>query len=109
MTTTSSLGKGSSQEAVNVSPLESNVTSDIEEDLTFSQLINRYNDDSMFSTSLLDDSSCKITQSYQAPTDDDNIFTHSIDDNDMGLTENTHIYTHTHVTLFLLYTSSLPC
>ena len=57
MATTPSLNTESSKEDANITALESSALSDDEEDFTFSQLISRYNDDSMFSTSFLDNSS----------------------------------------------------
>ena len=70
MATTPSPSKESSKEDANITALDSNALSDDEEDLTFSQLINRYNDDSMFSTSLLDNSSFENSSSYQSNIDD---------------------------------------
>ena len=89
MATTSSPAKESSQEDANITHLDPNVLSDDEEDQIFSQLINRYNDDSMFSTSLLDNSSFENTSSYQSNIDDDTIYTQSRDNNNMAETENT--------------------
>ena len=77
MTTTSSPAKETSQEDANITAIDPNVLSDVEEDLTFFQFINRYSDDSMFSTSLLDNSSFENTPSYQSTVDDDTIYTQS--------------------------------
>ena len=81
MTTTSSAPRESSQNDTNITGPDLDVLSDIEEDLTFSQLINRCNDDSMFSTSLLDDSNFEDTPSYQSTIEDDTTCTHSLENN----------------------------
>ena len=47
------------------------VLSDIEEDMTFSQIINKYNEDLMFNSSMLDDNTNADTHSLKSISDDD--------------------------------------
>ena len=74
MTMTLSIAKESSQEDAIITAVDTNILSDIEEDLAFFQLINRYNDDSMFNASLMEDSSFENTLSYQSTIGDDTIY-----------------------------------
>ena len=87
MATTPSLSKDSSKGDASVIPLDSNTLSDDEEDLTFSQLITRYNDDSMFSTSFPDDSSFDNNSIYQSNLEDDTNYTQNRDDNNVAITD----------------------
>ena len=88
MTMTSSASREFHQNDTSTTGAEPNDLSDIEEDLTFSQLINRYNNDSMFSTSLNDDSSFEDSPNYQSTVEDDSTCTNSLDDNHVGSTDN---------------------
>ena len=89
MATTSSSTNESSQEDTHVTLQVSDVLSDEEEDLTFSQLISRYNDASMFTSSMLDDSSFENTSSYHSNINDDQIYTQDRDDINMTVDGNT--------------------
>ena len=88
MATLSSSSKETSQEETHVTLQDTDVLSDDEEDLTFSQLINRYNEDSMFSNSPLDDSTFENLSSFQSNIDDESIYTEPRDDNTVVATEN---------------------
>ena len=62
---------------------------DPRQDLTFSQLITRYNDDSMFSASFPDNSSFDNSSIYQSNFEDDTNYTQNRDDNNVAITEST--------------------
>ena len=86
MTITMALSRAinpSQNDANMIGVTDTSVLSDIEEDLTFSQLIDRYNYDSMFSTSLLDNSSMEYTRSYETTINNDTIYTQFREDNDI--------------------------
>ena len=89
MATTPSSTNEFSQEDTHVTLQVSDILSDEEEDLTFSQLISRYNDASMFTSSMLDDSSFEDTSSYHSNINDDHIYTQGRDDINMAGDGNT--------------------
>ena len=64
------------------------ILSDIEEDLTFSQIINKYNDDSMFNSSMFGDNTNPDTHSLKSASEDDTGFTHTTPDNNISVTTN---------------------
>ena len=64
--------------------------SDIEEDLTFSQLINKYNEDSMFNSPMLGDSNNQDTHSLKSTSDDETDYTPiGLDNNTSEVNTNT--------------------
>ena len=64
------------------------VLSDIEEDMTFYQIINKYNEDSMFNSSMLDYTTNADTHSSQSTSDDDTDSTQSRPDTNSSLLNN---------------------
>ena len=60
------------------------ILSDIEEDMTFSQIINKYNDDSMFNSSIFNDSINPDTQSLKSSNDDETDCTPTRLENDIS-------------------------
>ena len=62
-------------EDINMSITDTFNLSDIEDNLTFSQLIEKYNDDSMFNTTLLDDSRIEPTRTSLCTNENGAIFT----------------------------------
>ena len=97
-----------SSEETNLQPEESNISitvkgilTSIEEILTFTQLIDKYNEDSMFNTLLLDDSSMVSAPTCLSTNNDDAMLTHpptanytlSITENiDSRITQNSRTY-----------------
>ena len=64
------------------------ILSDIEEDLTFSQIIDKYHEDSIFSSSLLGDSSNADTHSLKSASEDDTGSTHTSTDSNISVITN---------------------
>ena len=86
MTITMALSRAinpSQNDANMIGVTDTSVLSNVEEDLIFSQLADRYNDDSMFNTSLLDNSSMECTTSYQTTINNDTIYTQSREENNI--------------------------